>query len=1022
MRLIMGCQFSPQDLQAIQQGYELREALLTRLDTELNPPENFAQLKHFEILSWLVANGYLDIKIAVPLKNNGIPEESHTQLDPYHIFHEKVGIFTDPQGNQLAFSGSNNESLSGWERNVESFHVYCSWEGGRDSERVNEELFRFEQLWNNLAPNVRVFDVPEAVQEKLLRYTPATKPTWNKQAEFDTRTLPKNGEKEIERRLATLAPKGRSPEELEASDSLTPELTPDTETNGQDTCTTDTPAISEAQWERERQAFTQLVNLHQHPGCLDFCLKSIPITPWPHQTKILRRVAQQFPRSFLIADEVGLGKTIETGLILRYLLVSQKVKRVLILAPASVQPQWQEELREKFNLHFWSYVQGGLTDPYGNTVSTVTNPWNTKDLVLASSHLVRREQRMQELLDADSWDLVVLDEAHHARRKSPQARKDTLNRLLELMQQLKEKTRALVLLSATPMQIDPIEVFDLLHLLGLQGQWSYADNFCNYFATLPETPDRFKLDFWQQMSVDYFKRGGKSCSRLQQYLEKRDRFITYKLQNVWKDGQKIVNHKQYLADEPFITTSRQYLTVNTPLKDLMFRHTRDTLRQYYRLGLLDRDIPQRDVRDDAISLEPNREVPLYRAVSEYVRNFYRLAQKQERKALGFLMTLYRKRLTSSFYAIRESLQRRLDSLLTETGSSITSDDLSDIDEADDAVIAGLESYLEPVDPREIEYLEDLLRQFENTGEDSKLSHLIDTLRRELIERESAIIFTQYTDTMDYLRESLRQLYGNQVACYSGRGGELYRGSGWCILPKELIKRQFREGEIKILLCTESASEGLNLQTCGVLVNYDMPWNPMRVEQRIGRLDRIGQIYPTVKIHNFYYDGTVEAKVYRKLRDRINAFATVIGNLQPILAQVPTFIEQAAMSADPEEEDVLMSEFDQVLNTPPLRPALEEMVAMDVEADLEDIRKPISPAPVTPETIEQLFTTSTILRSCGALLTSKSDRTWELTYKGRNVSVTFYPEVFDEMPSLRLMSFGEPLFEELLENVITKTKN
>ncbi|HAG84657.1 MAG TPA: helicase, partial [Cyanobacteria bacterium UBA12227] len=455
-------------------------------------------------------------------------------------------------------------------------------------------------------------------------------------------------------------------------------------------------------------------------------------------------------------------------------------------------------------------------------------------------------------------------------------------------------------------------------------------------------------------------------------------------------------------------------------KDLMFRHTRDTLRQYYRLGLLDRDIPQRDVRDDAISLEPNREVPLYRAVSEYVRDFYRLAQKQERKALGFLMTLYRKRLTSSFYAIRESLQRRLDSLLTETGSSITSDDLSDIDEADDAVIAGLESYLEPIDPREIEYLENLLRQFENTGEDSKLSHLIDTLRRELIERESAIIFTQYTDTMDYLRESLRQLYGNQVACYSGRGGELYRGSEWCILPKELIKRQFREGEIKILLCTESASEGLNLQTCGVLVNYDMPWNPMRVEQRIGRLDRIGQIYPTVKIHNFYYDGTVEAKVYKKLRDRINAFATVVGNLQPILAQVPTFIEQAAMSADPEEEDVLMSEFDQVLNTPPLRPALEEMVAMDVEADLEDIRQPISPAPVTPETIEQLFTTSTILRSCGALFEPQSERTWALSYKGRNVSVTFYPEVFDEMPSLRLMSFGEPLFEALLENCITKT--
>ncbi|MBD1926770.1 hypothetical protein H6F74_11005 [Trichocoleus sp. FACHB-90] len=120
-----------------------------------------------------------------------------------------------------------------------------------------------------------------------------------------------------------------------------------------------------------------------------------------------------------------------------------------------------------------------------------------------------------------------------------------------------------------------------------------------------------------------------------------------------------------------------------------------------------------------------------------------------------------------------------------------------------------------------------------------------------------------------------------------------------------------------------------------------------------------------------------------------------------------------MSVDPQEEDVLMSKFEQLLCTPPLGPALEEMVVMDVEADLEDIRKSIPSTPVTPEMIEQLFTASAILRSCGALFESKSDRTWQLTYKGQNYGVTFFPEVFDEMPSLRLMSFGEPLFEELL---------
>jgi Helicase conserved C-terminal domain len=322
--------------------------------------------------------------------------------------------------------------------------------------------------------------------------------------------------------------------------------------------------------------------------------------------------------------------------------------------------------------------------------------------------------------------------------------------------------------------------------------------------------------------------------------------------------------------------------------------------------------------------------------------------------------------------------------------------------------------MQSVDPREIQYLQDLLHQFENTGEDTKLSHLLNVLRQELMHRESAIVFTQYTDTMDYLRGELCQMYGAQVACYSGRGGELYQSGTWHTVPKEEIKKRFRNGEIKILLCTESASEGLNLQTCGVLINYDMPWNPMRVEQRIGRIDRIGQAHSTVTIHNFYYDGTVEAKVYRKLRDRIQAFTTVVGNLQPILAQVPTFIEQAVMSADPEEEDVLLAEFDHVLDTPPLRPALDDMVTMDVEADLAEIQKPRPRTSWTPGAIEQLLTRSVRLKNAGIGFEDRGDRVWALTYKGKSYSVTFYPDVFDEKPLLRLMSFGEPLFEAIVQ--------
>lgn len=972
MRLIMGCQLNPQDLEAMRRGYEMREIVSTRLEEDLTDPTTLVQKQRFELLSWLIAHERLDIRIALPTVYDA--KTGRNIVDTVHIFHEKVAIFQDSAGNQIATNGSNNESISGWGGNIESFHAYCGWDGGRDAERVNEEVFAFDEMWNGLAVNVEILEVPEAVRRKLLRFMPSRKPTWNAQDEVVE--LPE---------IAPEKPPITAPRVLEV----------------------EVPQYTEADLEVERQAFKRLANIHSDPGCLDFCLRSIPVKPWPHQIKILRRVAENFPMSFLIADEVGLGKTVETGLILRYLLVSRKIRRVLILAPASVQSQWLKEMRDKFNLHFLSYSGKDFTDRYGQHVAQAENPWNTSELILASSHLVRRTERTEELLAAEPWDLIVVDEAHHARRKSPQNREDTPNRFLALLRKLKHRTRALALLSATPMQLDPIEIFDLLDLLGIEGIWADGHFFCWYFASLTEPARKEALELWARMAGEYFQNGGVACPRLDSLNKSKDTLLFYRLQDTWMRGRKILNPKQYLADGAFLEASRQYLLTNTPLKDLMFRHTRDTLRQYFRLGLLEKDVAMREVHDTPVLLEAGRETGLYVSVSEYVRHFYNLAAKQKQKALGFLMTLYRKRLTSSFYAIQKSLERRLE------GLAFTDDDLVELDDADDGVIDGLEALMAtPPDPREVEYLKDILQQFQTTGEDSKLAKFKGILSKELLRHESVIVFTQYTDTMDYLRSFLGRLYGSRLACYSGRGGEVYRDDRWQTVSKGSITDAFAEGKIQVLLCTESASEGLNLQTCGVLINYDLPWNPMRVEQRIGRVDRIGQRYPAVQIYNLIYDGTVEAKVYGKLRERINAFTAVVGNLQPILARVPNFLERAVMSADPEEEGVLLSDLDALLSAPPPRPGIEDMALINVESDLAEIRKPLTPSPIHWQEIERLLTTSILLKQKGIIFERIEVDFWNLRTASGLFRVTFNPDQAGK-DKLRFLTYGEPLFLELV---------
>lgn len=218
------------------------------------------------------------------------------------------------------------------------------------------------------------------------------------------------------------------------------------------------------------------------------------------------------------------------------------------------------------------------------------------------------------------------------------------------------------------------------------------------------------------------------------------------------------------------------------------------------------------------------------------------------------MTVYRRRLTSSFQAIERSLRRRLEVLRgnIDPGGLLDFDDIAAVEYStvlDDNGLEGSALDLAEEIGALREFLDDLA---ECPPDESKMSYLHQELNDAFTGRhDTALVFTQYTDTMEYLRDRLVMFYGPKLICYSAAGGQRWdpRLGHWTTLNKQEVKTLFREGkDVKILIGTDSLSEGLNLQTCAKVINYDMPWNFMRVEQRIGRVDRInGQ--PLVDVSN-----------------------------------------------------------------------------------------------------------------------------------------------------------------------------
>lgn len=745
MRLLAGAQLTGADADALAHGKPLEDVLVNRLLLDPDGAESLIAQRRLEVLAWMVREERLEVRIAVPLDKNGHVISGDASA-PY--FHEKSAIFYDSAGDRISIIGSNNESAMGWEEagNAERFHAYPSWDESAWQHYGEPVQLGFEREWRGELTKWRVVPLPEAVRERLIkRVTYKGYPPYEHEEDFERPSVPSQ--------LSASEPK------------------PDT-------------ALTDAEREDAARRLRALLEAPQREGGTGVGIVTAPVEPWPHQRRIAYQVTSTFPRSYLFADEVGMGKTIEAGLVFRELLLSGKAERILILVPASVIKQWQEELTEKFLLRVPRYEDGvyyyrnGGEDELTTPESPGGNPWNAFPVLLASSHLARTRRRRKQILEAAPWDVVFVDEAHHARRSGSKSDASP-NTLLALLQALKAANawKALYLASATPMQMHAHEAWDLLELLGLTERWgSDAETFTTYYEQL-RTQGQRDWNFLQMMLADHLS---DTANRTPTHIEDRIRAQAgsslrakrildfHKKSSIRTMTSNLDANERELLD--------MWLRENTPMRRRVFRTTRTTLHEYKRTGLLEPTtiIPERRVTDRFITMN-TAESDLYTRIEDYIGRYYNRYKSASgaQRALGFIMTIYRRRLTSSFQAITRSLRKRRTALASEDATLDMLLDDDDIAAIDTAMFEPEElEHIKAQLTQELDELNDFLTDLERLPPDeSKMLYLLEDLQEAFLDgHRTAIVFTQYGDTLDYLANKLTGTFGSAVATWSGAGG------------------------------------------------------------------------------------------------------------------------------------------------------------------------------------------------------------------------------------------------------------
>jgi|SaaInlStandDraft_5_1057022.scaffolds.fasta_scaffold04735_4 SNF2 family DNA or RNA helicase len=571
-----------------------------------------------------------------------------------------------------------------------------------------------------------------------------------------------------------------------------------------------------------------LTSLVKKPSSdLFYSLNTNKLTPEPHQYKPLIKFLNSQNNRLLIADEVGLGKTIEAGMIYKEIDKRDDLSISLIVVPSSLTLKWRNEFLLRFDENF-EILRTNAFKAFLKEYEIYSDSKAYRKKIIISYHALRDEDVI-ELLQKSSItiDFLIMDEAHTFRNESTST--------FEAAFSITNLAEYVLFLTATPVQNSYVDLFNILSLLDDETFLDF-----DYFKDLIKPNEIIH-------KVVAMLKNGSNLAIIQDYISEKDfdyHQLTWPQKGIFENFMELSE----ITQEDRVDYIAQF-TNSDNLSYIISRTKKKDAGKF---------IP-REAHSSNIKSTENEQI-FYNAVVDFV--VYLFSLKNPKIPSGFITVMPERMASSCMLASLESFKN-----MKKTKKFFVSE-IDDLDNDYDDF---------ELNTQIVESLDNLISKGELIGEyDSKYDKFIkvlNELRGQNIHK--AIVFSFFKKTLSYLEKKLTES-GVKVGKIDGD-----------LTPDERFEKieQFKNNKFDILLSSEVGSEGLDMQFCNVVFNYDLPWNPMRVEQRIGRIDRIGQTAEKLLIFNLVVEGTIEDRIYNRLYDRLGIFESSIGELEPILGDI-----------------------------------------------------------------------------------------------------------------------------------------